>query len=82
MIGIGGDRGAAARRGWPLNGRQRLPLGEALAELELLFGAGDAAPAYLEVINRSKYFRIEPFATMPTILCLGASFHNHCSWLS
>lgn len=28
---------------------------------ELLVGAKDAAPAYLDVINRSRFFRIEPF---------------------
>lgn len=28
---------------------------------ELLVGAKDAAPAYLDTINRSRFFRIEPF---------------------
>lgn len=28
---------------------------------ELLVGAGDAAPAYLDTINRSRFFRVEPF---------------------
>lgn len=28
---------------------------------ELLVGAGDAAPAYLDIISRSRFFRIEPF---------------------
>lgn len=28
---------------------------------ELLVGARDAAPRYLETINRSRYFRVEPF---------------------
>lgn len=34
---------------------------------ELLVGARDAAPAYLDIINRSRFFRIEPFGTKAAV---------------
>lgn len=34
---------------------------------ELLVGAGDAAPAYLDILNRSRFFRIEPFGTKAAV---------------
>lgn len=34
---------------------------------ELLVGAGDAAPQYLDILNRSAHFRIEPFSTKAAV---------------
>lgn len=34
---------------------------------ELLVGAGDAAPQYLDILNRSAHFRIEPFGTKAAV---------------
>lgn len=34
---------------------------------ELLVGAKDAAPAYLDIISRSRFFRIEPFGTKAAV---------------
>jgi predicted nucleic acid-binding protein len=34
---------------------------------ELLVGARDAAPAYLDIISRSRFFRIEPFGTKAAV---------------
>jgi predicted nucleic acid-binding protein len=34
---------------------------------ELLVGAGDAAPQYLDILNRSAYFRVEPFGTKAAV---------------
>jgi predicted nucleic acid-binding protein len=34
---------------------------------ELLVGARDAAPVYLDIINRSRFFRIEPFGTKAAV---------------
>jgi predicted nucleic acid-binding protein len=34
---------------------------------ELLVGAGEAGPKYLEILNRSRHFRVEPFATKAAV---------------
>src|SRR5262245_60011604 len=34
---------------------------------ELLVGAKDAAPVYLDIISRSRFFRIEPFGTKAAV---------------